>query len=215
MLLGHAVLPQDRTPARVGGGGFTDVLPTRSTFFLGGNSGVHLVGASCADFSPYWLLWEKSSFFVSLCPSIHDLWINGQWRKFPIQKCGVFCKVKANKRLRGGEPWYVAQASSQFDAEIAEKGHLWIETSLLAGRYTGKLNKLKFKKRHAAKFKGFCTSHLKKASEVPWRRCGSPQNAHILRVCCAFSPPRALSWTLIHSFEIASSKCEGGVAATF
>jgi hypothetical protein len=33
-----------------------------------------------------------------------------------------------NKRLRGGVPRYVAQASSQFDAEIAEKGHLWMET---------------------------------------------------------------------------------------
>jgi hypothetical protein len=30
---------------------------------------------------------------------------------------------------RGGVPRYVAQASSQFDAEIAEKGHLWMETN--------------------------------------------------------------------------------------
>ncbi len=32
--------------------------------------------------------------------------------------------------MRGGVPRYVAQATSQFDAEIAEKGHLWMETSL-------------------------------------------------------------------------------------
>jgi hypothetical protein len=35
--------------------------------------------------------------------------------------------------LRGGVPWYVAQASPQFDAEIAEKGHLWMETSYKLG----------------------------------------------------------------------------------
>ncbi len=31
--------------------------------------------------------------------------------------------------MRGGVPRYVAQETSQFDAEIAEKGHLWMETS--------------------------------------------------------------------------------------
>jgi hypothetical protein len=30
--------------------------------------------------------------------------------------------------LRGGVPGYVAQAIPQIDAEIAEKGHLWMET---------------------------------------------------------------------------------------
>jgi hypothetical protein len=30
--------------------------------------------------------------------------------------------------LRRGVPRYVAQATPQFDAEIAEKGHLWMET---------------------------------------------------------------------------------------
>jgi hypothetical protein len=32
--------------------------------------------------------------------------------------------------LCGGVPRYVAQAIPQIDAEIAEKGHLWMETSL-------------------------------------------------------------------------------------
>jgi hypothetical protein len=32
------------------------------------------------------------------------------------------------KGLRGGVPGYVAQAIPQIDAEIAEKGHLWMET---------------------------------------------------------------------------------------
>jgi len=38
-------------------------------------------------------------------------------------------KVKKIKGLRGGVPRYVAQAIPQIDAEIAEKGHLWMETS--------------------------------------------------------------------------------------
>ncbi|NVM24015.1 MAG: hypothetical protein HWN68_19830 [Desulfobacterales bacterium] len=33
------------------------------------------------------------------------------------------------KGLRGGVHWYVAQAIPQIDAEIAEKGHLWMDTS--------------------------------------------------------------------------------------
>ncbi len=32
--------------------------------------------------------------------------------------------------MRGGVPRCVAQATPQFDAEIAEKGHLWMETNL-------------------------------------------------------------------------------------
>ncbi len=32
--------------------------------------------------------------------------------------------------MRGGVPRYVAQATPQFDTEIAEKGHLWMENSL-------------------------------------------------------------------------------------
>ncbi|MBW2264896.1 MAG: hypothetical protein JRF28_01815 [Deltaproteobacteria bacterium] len=41
-----------------------------------------------------------------------------------------FHKVKENKGLCGDVPWYVAQATVPFDAEIVEKGHLWMETSL-------------------------------------------------------------------------------------
>ena len=34
-----------------------------------------------------------------------------------------------SKELRGGVLGYVAQAIPQIDAEIAEKGHLWMETN--------------------------------------------------------------------------------------
>jgi hypothetical protein len=36
--------------------------------------------------------------------------------------------------LRGGVPRYVAQAIPQIDAEIAEKGHLWMETRLTGSK---------------------------------------------------------------------------------
>jgi hypothetical protein len=56
--------------------------------------------------------------------------------KFPIQKCAIFCKLKEIKELRGGVLLYAAQAIPDLshahgviDAEIAEKGHLWMETS--------------------------------------------------------------------------------------
>jgi hypothetical protein len=51
--------------------------------------------------------------------------------KFPIQKCAIFCKFKDIKGLRGGVLLYAAQAIPPIEAEIAEKGHLWMETSLL------------------------------------------------------------------------------------
>jgi len=38
-------------------------------------------------------------------------------------------KVKEIKGLRGDVLEYVAQGIPQIDAEIAEKGHLWMETS--------------------------------------------------------------------------------------
>ena len=49
--------------------------------------------------------------------------------RFPIQKCAIFRKFKEIKELRGGILMYVAQAIPPIDAEIAEKGHLWTETS--------------------------------------------------------------------------------------
>jgi hypothetical protein len=49
--------------------------------------------------------------------------------KFPIQKCAIFRKFKEIKELRGGILLYAAQAIPPIDAEIAEKGHLWTETS--------------------------------------------------------------------------------------
>jgi len=48
--------------------------------------------------------------------------------KFPIQKCAIFCKFKEIKELRGGVLVYAAQAIPPIDAEIAGKGHLWMET---------------------------------------------------------------------------------------
>jgi hypothetical protein len=54
--------------------------------------------------------------------------IDGHGRKFPIQKSAVFHKVKEDEELRGGVPGYAAQAIPQSDAEILEKGHLWMET---------------------------------------------------------------------------------------
>jgi hypothetical protein len=50
--------------------------------------------------------------------------------RFPIQKCAIFRKFKEIKELRGGILLYAAQAIPPIDAEIAEKGHLWTETSL-------------------------------------------------------------------------------------
>ena len=56
--------------------------------------------------------------------------------KFPIQKCAIFRKFKDIKELRGGLLLYAAQAIPPIDADmsrsrrgIAEKGHLWTETS--------------------------------------------------------------------------------------
>ena len=49
--------------------------------------------------------------------------------QFLGQKRAIFRKVKEIKGLRGGVQWYAAQAIPQIDAEIAEKGRLWTETS--------------------------------------------------------------------------------------
>jgi hypothetical protein len=38
-------------------------------------------------------------------------------------------KLKKIKELRGGVLPYAAQKIPQIDAEIAEKGHFWMETS--------------------------------------------------------------------------------------
>jgi hypothetical protein len=54
----------------------------------------------------------------------------GHERQFPIQsRYGGIRKVKEIKGLRGGVRGYAAQAILQIDAEIAEKGHFWMETS--------------------------------------------------------------------------------------
>jgi len=48
---------------------------------------------------------------------------------FPIRKCGFLPKVKEIKLLRGGVASYAAQARASIDAEIGQKGHLWMENS--------------------------------------------------------------------------------------
>jgi hypothetical protein len=50
--------------------------------------------------------------------------------KFSIQKCAIFRKFKEIKELRGGVLVYAAQAISQIDAEIAEKGHFRVDRRL-------------------------------------------------------------------------------------
>jgi hypothetical protein len=49
--------------------------------------------------------------------------------KFPIQKCAIFRKFKEISGIaRRQTVLYAAQAIPPIDAEIAEKGHLWMET---------------------------------------------------------------------------------------
>jgi hypothetical protein len=48
---------------------------------------------------------------------------------FPIQKCAIFRKFKEIGGIaRRQTVLYAAQAIPPIDAEIAEKGHLWMET---------------------------------------------------------------------------------------
>ncbi|MGB5620358.1 MAG: hypothetical protein WBM78_26195 [Desulfobacterales bacterium] len=49
--------------------------------------------------------------------------------KFPIQKCAIFRKFKEIGGIaRRQTVLYATQAIPSIDAEIAEKGHLWMET---------------------------------------------------------------------------------------
>ena len=59
--------------------------------------------------------------------SIHESFLDTT--VFPIHKWVIFRKVKEIKELRGDVRRYVAQAILKIDAEIAEKGHLWMETN--------------------------------------------------------------------------------------
>ncbi|NVM22719.1 MAG: hypothetical protein HWN68_13180 [Desulfobacterales bacterium] len=43
------------------------------------------------------------------------------------------------KGLRGDVRRYVAQAIPQIDAEIAEKGHLWMETNYKSGKHNRRI----------------------------------------------------------------------------
>ncbi len=47
----------------------------------------------------------------------------------PAGRVTSFCKVKEAKGLRGGILKHTAREIPQFDAEIAKKGHLLMETS--------------------------------------------------------------------------------------
>jgi hypothetical protein len=58
--------------------------------------------------------------------------------EFPIQKWAIFRKVKSkipdfergkSRNYAEAYMWYAAQVIPQIDAEIAEKGHFWLETS--------------------------------------------------------------------------------------
>ena len=51
--------------------------------------------------------------------------------EFPIQKCAIFRKSKEIKELRGSVLVYTAQVIPPIDAEIAERGHIWTETTLV------------------------------------------------------------------------------------
>ncbi len=44
-------------------------------------------------------------------------------KQFPIQKCELFRKVKEKRGFAEAYFSYAAQKTSQFDAEIAGKGH--------------------------------------------------------------------------------------------
>ena len=68
----------------------------------------------------------KRVMFFELVP-IHSF-IEGTG-EFSIQKCAIFRKFKEIKELRGGVLLGAAQVIPPIDAEIAEKGHLWTETS--------------------------------------------------------------------------------------
>ena len=60
-------------------------------------------------------------------PSI--FFVEGHIMVFPIHKCEFLSKVKEIKLLRGGVASYAAQATAPIDAEIGQKGHLWMETN--------------------------------------------------------------------------------------
>ncbi|MDH3356946.1 MAG: hypothetical protein OEM06_05760, partial [Desulfobacteraceae bacterium] len=46
-----------------------------------------------------------------------------------ISKIGFWFNIKEIKVLHGGVLLYAAQAIPQIDAEIGQKGHLWMETN--------------------------------------------------------------------------------------
>jgi len=53
----------------------------------------------------------------------------------PAGRVGSFCKVKEIKGLCGTARKCGAEEIPQIDTEIAEKGYLWMETSVLSQNY--------------------------------------------------------------------------------
>ena len=49
------------------------------------------------------------------------------------------CKVKEIKGLRGGVLKYAAQEILKIDTEIAQKGHVWMETAMKRAVVKGKI----------------------------------------------------------------------------
>jgi hypothetical protein len=62
-----------------------------------------------------------------LCPATVSLRALVSFRSRNVQFSGSSMK---SVELRGGILLYAAQAIPPIDAEIAEKGHLWLETNL-------------------------------------------------------------------------------------
>ena len=66
-----------------------------------------------------------------VCEGVIRLLTDGHLRQFPIQSAiGGFARSRKSRDCAEVRLRRIAQAIPQIDAEIAEKGHLWMETSL-------------------------------------------------------------------------------------
>ncbi len=61
---------------------------------------------------------------------------------FQSRNANILPKFKEIKPLRGGVACYAVQARAQIDAEIGQKGHLWMETNLLKRHIFSKLRSI-------------------------------------------------------------------------
>ena len=46
-----------------------------------------------------------------------------------MQKLGIFARLRKSRNYTEAYNWYAAQVTPQIDAEIAEKGNFWMETT--------------------------------------------------------------------------------------